>query len=146
MAARNPPPAANDEPMLGFTLWIEPIPHQSAAEHTHFAREIDDYAAEQGLVLDGQMLCTVVAGADRSLSLADQIALVDWLSHLPSVRRVAVSPLTEQLDRPARREDGSLTVCAVDLETIGATLLYRLRRITPEMYVHIVGGFVRPAA
>jgi hypothetical protein len=133
------------EPLLGFTLWIEPVPHQSSADRTQFAREIDDYAAEQGLVLDGQMLRTVVAGADRSLTLADQVDLVDWLSHHPSVRRIAISPLTEQLDRPARREDGALMVCAVDLETIGATLLYRLRRITPEMYVHILGGFVRPA-
>jgi hypothetical protein len=58
---------------------------------------------------------------------------------------VAVSPLLLRLDRPSAREAGYLSVRSTDRTLIGRTQLYRNRSLSAELYLQILGGFVRPA-
>jgi hypothetical protein len=127
-----------------FTVWIEPRPGAAIAEQTSFARRLEDYGEARDLLIGGGPLCAVVFAEHRSLSAIDQVDLIDWLIDDPIVRSVAVSPLSTAIDRPASRADGYLRVQATGLTLIGATLLYRNRALSAELYLQLLGGFVRP--
>ena len=129
---------------LGFTVWIEARPRVTAAEQNAFLRRLQDYADAHDLLLGGGPLAALVFADDRSLTATDQVDLLDWLIDDPLVRTVAVSPLSPRLDQPAGREAGYLSVRATDLTLIGLTLLYRNRSLSAELYLQLLGGFVRP--
>jgi len=134
----------NTSDQLGFTVWIEPRPGTTFAEQGALARRLEDYGAPRDLMIDGSPLCAAVFAEDRSLSASDQADLIDWLIDDPIVRSVAVSPLSSELGRPASRAEGYLKVQATDLTLIGVTLLYRNRALSAELYLQLLGGFVRP--
>jgi len=129
---------------LGFTVWIEARPRLTAAEQTAFMRRLQDYAEAHDLLLGGGPLCALIFAEDRSLTATDQVDLLDWLIGDPLVQAVAVSPLSPRLQQPAGREAGYLRVGTTDLTLIGLTLLYRNRSLPAELYLQILGGFVRP--
>ena len=128
----------------GFMVWIEPRPDTTFAEQGALARRREDDGAPRDLMIRGSPLCAVVFAEDRSLTARDQADLIDWLIDDPIVRAVAVSPLSSATDRPARRTEGYLKVQATDLTLIGVTLLYRNRALSGELYLQLLGGFVRP--
>jgi len=128
----------------GFTVWIAPRPGTTLAEQGALARRLEDYGAPRDLMIGGSPLCAVVFAEDRSLTARDQADLIDWLIDDPIVRSVAVSPLSSAIDRPTRRAEGYLKVQATDLTLIGVTLLYRNRALSAELYLQLLGGFVRP--
>ena len=129
---------------LGFTVWIEARPGVTAVEQNAFLRRLQDYLDDHELQIIGGPLHAVVFAEDRSLTATDQVDLLDWLIDDPLVRTVAVSPLSPRLDQPAGREAGYLSVRATDLTLIGLTLLYRNRSLSAELYLQLLGGFVRP--
>jgi len=129
---------------LGFTVWIEPRPGTTFAEEGALARRLEDYGRARDLFFGGAPLCAVVFTEDRSLTASDQADLIDWLIDDPIVRSVAVSPLSSVIGRPASRGDGYLKVHTTDLTLIGVTLLYRNRALSGELYLRLLGGFVRP--
>jgi len=73
------------------------------------------------------------------------VALIHWLVSQPLVCTVMVSPLSPKLDAPARIDDGALTVHNPNVLTMALKILYQMQRITPQQYVQILGGYVRPA-
>jgi uncharacterized protein YggL (DUF469 family) len=129
---------------LGFTVWIEARPRVTAAEQNAFMRRLQDYAEAHDLQLGGGPLAALVFADDRSLTATDQVDLLDWLIDDPLVMAVAVSPLSPRLEQPAGREAGYLSVRATDLTLIGLALLYRNRSLPAELYLQLLGGFVRP--
>jgi len=81
----------------------------------------------------------------RSLTATDQVDLIVWLSDDMVPVTVLLSPLSATIDRPAVRDAGCVRADGSDLTLIPLTWLYRCRRITAEMFLQILGGFVRPA-
>ena len=134
--------SASDQ--LGFTVWIDPRPGTTFAEQGALARRLEDYGRARDLFFGGAPLCAAVFAEDRSLGASDQADLIDWLIDDPIVRSVAVSPLSSVSGRPASRAEGYLKVQATDLTLIGVTLLYRTRALSAELYLQLLGGFVRP--
>jgi hypothetical protein len=109
-----------------------------------FSRRLEDYMVARGLQLVGAPLRAVVWSPDRSLTATDQVDLLDWLIDDPAVQAAMVSPLGRQLGQPAHRDDGYIRVCSTDMALIGLTLLYRARRVGAELYLQILGGYLRP--
>jgi hypothetical protein len=73
---------------------------------------------------------------------------MDWLLDQPGISAVRVSTLTSKLDISDARsvwQAGAAHVSVCDLGVIGLTILYRARRITAELYLQILCGFMRPA-
>jgi len=134
----------NGSQHLGFTVWIEARPRVTAVEQNAFMGRLQDYAEAHDLLLGGGPLAALVSSDDRSLTATDQVDLLDWLIDDPLVMAVAVSPLSPRLEQPAGREAGYLSVRATDLTLIGLTLLYRNRSVSAELYLQLLGGFVRP--
>ena len=137
--------AKTREDRLGFTVWIEPRTGMVPADEAELTRRLEDYMAARGLQLGGAPLRALVCSPDRSLSAADQVDLLDWLIDDPAIRTAMVSPLGRQLDHPANRDDGYVLVRTTDTALPGLTQLYRSRRVNAELYLQILGGFVRPA-
>ena len=129
---------------LGFTVWIEARPGVTAVEQNTFLRRLQDYLDDHELQIVGGPLHALVFAEDRSLTATDQVDLLDWLIGDPVVRAVALSPPSPSVDRPAQRDAGYLRVQATDLTLIGLTLLYRSRSLSAELYLQVLGGFVRP--
>ncbi len=129
---------------LCFTFWIEPLPGVTVADQSAFARRLEGYGTARDLLIGGVPLCAVVSAEDRSLTATDQADFIDWLIDDPIVQSVSVSPLSGGLGRPANREAGYLTARATDLALIGLSLLYRSRSLSAELYLQVLGGFVRP--
>jgi hypothetical protein len=130
---------------LGFKLWLETAPERTSAQEIELQRCLKNYARDHGLVLQGGLFASTVRGAERSLGLPDQVALIHWLVSQPLVCTVMVSPLSPKLDAAARPDDGALTVHNPNVLTMALKVLYQLQRITPRQYVQMLGGYVRPA-
>lgn len=133
------------EPRLGFTIRIEPCPGLPPALHAAFERRLEKYLAERELQMNGGPLCALIWSGERSLTATDQVDLLNWLVSQPLVRSVILSPLDRRLDRMADRDAGAIRVDILDTTLIALSLLYRTRRIGAELYLQILGGFVRPA-
>lgn len=128
---------------VGFALHLELLPGLPAAECRQLLRRLEDYAEAQGLNLEGTQLRHVVFAVDRPVSAADQVALVDWLIAQCGVVGLRVGPI-----RPLAEATGDdpafIQVRSGELALIGLTLLYRCGRVTPALYLQILGGYVRP--
>jgi uncharacterized protein YggL (DUF469 family) len=136
------------EPNLGFLLQLEPRPGFMVAEARQLERAIEDYAEAHGLDLGGSQLVQIVSAGARSLTVTDQVDFMDWLLDQPGISGVRVSTLTSKLDISDARsvwQAGAAHLSVCDLGVIGLTILYRARRITADLYLQILGGFMRPA-
>lgn len=130
---------------LGFTIVVAPVPGTGLSQMRELERRIEDYADAHELQLAGHHLTYVVGAAERSLTPTDQVDMLDWLIGQPGVRTVRLS-LLGAADTTASWSDGFLLVTSCDVPVIGLSLLYRCRRIAPELYLQILGGFVRAAS
>lgn len=140
--------AKHVEPHLGFLLQLEPRPGFTMAQARQLDRAIEDYAEAHELDLGGSQLVQIVSAEDRSLTVTDQVDFMDWLIDQPGISCVRVSTLTSKLDISDARsvwQAGAAHVSVCDLGVIGLTILYRARRITADLYLQILGGFMRPA-
>jgi hypothetical protein len=136
------------EPHLGFLLQVEPRPGFTVAEARQLDRALEDYAESHELDLSGGQLVLVVSSEDRSLTVTDQVDFMDWLIDQSGISCVRVSTLTSKLDISGAHsvwQAGAAHVSVCDLGVIGLTILYRARRITADLYLQILGGFMRPA-
>jgi hypothetical protein len=134
------------EPQYGFLLHIEPCPGFTLGEARELDRRIQDCAEAHELELQGGQLLHIVSSEDRSLTATDQVDLMDWLINQSGISVVRLSTLTEQLDPSQLRsvwQAGYAQASVCDLGLIGLSILYRARRITAELYLQILGGFVR---
>lgn len=127
----------------GFTVLIRTYPGFTLQQMRELERRIEDYAEAHELQLAGHQLTFTVSSAERSLTATDQVDLVDWLAGQPGISALRLAPLREWVDEPSEQEDAFLLVPACDTVTIGLKLLYRARRISAELYLQILGGFVR---
>jgi hypothetical protein len=151
--AESPPRQRRAErgPDLAFALELQVRPSLSWPEGRQLERRLQDYAEAQGLQIEGTQLRHRVSATDRPVSVNDQVALIDWLVDQPGLVGVRVGTIgprgTEGDDVPLDEEGApqafvQLRTC--DLVVIGLTLLYRCGRITPALYLQILGGYVRP--
>ena len=131
------------ERLRGFAVLIQPYPGFTVGQMRDLERRVEDYAEAHDLQVDGHHLMYAISSTERSLSATDQVDLVDWLSGQPGIRALRLTPLRERPDTPAAEEEGFLLVPSCDTVTIGLKLLYRARRISAELYLQILGGFVR---
>ena len=129
---------------LGFSFSIVPVPGMTWPQLVALEREIEDFAQARELWLGGDQLRRVLTSPQRSLSAADQVELLDWLVDRPGIAAVNLSPLLPGLGFPAPLSEGYLRLMPLEPAVIGLTLLYRLGHIKPELYLEILGGFVRP--
>ena len=134
------------EPRLGFTVWIEPRTGMSPAAQAAFLRRMEDYLDARDLQCDGAPLRAVIWSPDDSLSSTDQGELLDWLIDDAAVCTASVSPLMRHSAELASIADGYVLVRAADTAIAALSLLYRARRVSAELYLQILGGFIRPAA
>ena len=132
------------EPLLGFTAWIEVRLGLPCAAEAAFARRLEDYLSERDLIASAGPLDSLISSPDRSLSATDQVDFLDWLADEPVVCTVILSPLVQQLDRPAEKDTGFVRACLADPVVIALKTLYRCRRVNAELYLQLLGGFVRP--
>jgi hypothetical protein len=136
------------DPLLGFIVQIEPRPGFTLAESRDLDRRLQDYSEAHELELGGDHFVRTVSAEHRSLSATDQVDLLDWLIDQPGISVVRISTLTSRLDRSDAQavwQVGAAQVSVCDMGLIGLTILYRARRITAELYLQILGGFMRPA-
>ena len=134
------------EPRLGFTVWIEPRTGMSPAAQAAFMRRMEDYLDARALQCDGAPLRAMIWSPDHSLSATDQVELLDWLIDDAAVCTASVSPLMRHSAEPASFADGYVLVRVADTAIAALSLLYRARRVSAELYLQILGGFIRPAA
>ena len=134
------------EPMLGFTVWIEPRTGMAPAAQAAFMRRMEDYLDARDLQFDGAPLRGVMWSPERSLSATDQVELLDWLIDDSAVCTASVSPLARHPTGPASCADGYVLVRAADTANVALSLPYRARRVSAELYLQILGWFIRPAA
>jgi hypothetical protein len=131
----------------GFLLQIEPRPGLTLAQARELERHLEDYAEAHELDLGGHHRHRSVQASDRSLSITDQVDLIDWLVDQPGVSVVRISCLSARLDEAeAVWQGGSVQASICDVGLIGLAILYRARRIRADQYLQILGGFMRPAA
>src|SRR5574337_1346430 len=142
MARAEHPPQEHE---VGFALHLELLPGLPLAECRRLQRRLEDYAEAQGLNFDGTQLRHVVSAADRPVSAADQVALVDWLVAQPGVVGLRIGPIRPLANTQGGQGDDPafIPVRSGDLALIGLTLLYRCGRVTPALYLQILGGYVR---
>lgn len=137
---------AKADSRLGFSVRLEPRPGLTEREGRRLLQALQEYFEAHGLAADGTQLQWLVYSGVRSLSQADQVDLLDWLVDLPGLSEVLLMPLTARLDRPGSLQDGFVALRTSELSTVALTLLYRCRRLTPALYLQVLGGFVRPLA
>ncbi|MFN9043158.1 MAG: hypothetical protein ACK5Y7_03660 [Betaproteobacteria bacterium] len=135
--------AKPNERLRGFAVLIQPYPGFTLQELRELERRIEDYAEAHEIEMSGHHLTFTVSSPQRSLTATDQVDLVDWLTGQPGISAMRLTPLRDRPDASTPEEDGFLVVPACDTVTIGLKLLYRARRISAEMYLQILGGFVR---
>lgn len=135
--------AKQPERLRGFAVLIQPYPGFTLQQMRELERRIEDYAEAHDLEMSGTHLTFTVSSPDRSMTATDQVDLVDWLTGQPGISAMRLTPLREQPDASTASEDGFMLVPACDTVTIGLKLLYRARRISAELYLQILGGFVR---
>ena len=118
----------------------------SPAAQAAFMRRMEDYLDARDLQCDGAPLRAVIWSPDHSLSATDQVELLDWLIDDAAVCTASVSPLMRHSAEPASFADGYVLVRAADTAIAALSLLYRARRVSAELYLQILGGFIRPVA
>jgi hypothetical protein len=139
------------EAAIGFALQLELRPGLPLAECRRLERRLEDYAEAQDLHIEGTQLHHVVSAPGRPVGVDDQVALLDWLVDQSGVVAVRLGPIGTLQSLPdtggaAGQGDAAfIHVHTVDVALIGVTLLYRCARITPTLYLQILGGYVRPA-
>lgn len=154
------------QPQLGFALRLTLRPGMAYAECRQIERWLEDYAERQGLQLTGHQLHQFVVARDRAVTVADQVALIDRLVNLPGLVAARLGPIVTWAALPAgadtvddTHEPGAYAEAGPDIDdppddafiearsgdhaVIGLTLLYRSGRLSPELYLQILGGFVR---
>ena len=90
------------------------------------------------------MKASPAACSGCAVSGPSRIALMpERLTSQSGISAIRLGPLTAYLEQAAG--DAFMLVQALDLALIGLTLLYRSRRVSAELYLQILGGFVRPA-
>lgn len=128
-----------------FDVQLEVLPGLPPVECRRLEHRLEDYAEAQNLRLDGTQLRHRVFADDRHVSVHDQVALIDWLVDQPGVVGVRIGPIVPL--GHARGDEGEalafVHVRTGDFALIGLTLLYRCGRITPSLYLQILGGYVR---
>jgi hypothetical protein len=141
---------SNADSAVGFVLHLELRPGLPLAECRRLARRLEDYAEAHEIQLEGTQLRHVVSAPGRELSVDDQVALLDWLVDQPGVVAVRLGPIApigalHEPDDHTGQGAAFIHARTVDVAWIGLTLLYRCARITPTLYLQILGGSVRPA-
>ena len=131
------------EVKMGFWLQIVLVPGLTPAREREIERCLEDYADSHGLRLGGHQLAITVSSDERSLTATDQVDLVDWMVSRSGVSAIRLGPLTAHLEQAAG--EAFMLVQTLDLGLIGLTMLYRSRRVSADLYLQILGGFVRPA-
>ena len=134
------------EPRFGFSVRIEPRPGLTNREGRRLLQSLDEYFEAHGLAAEGTQLQWRVYSDERSLSEVDQVDLLDWLVDQPGISEVLLMPLTTRRDRQGVLQDGFVALRTSELWVVGLTLLYRCRRLTPALYLQVLGGFVRPVS
>lgn len=129
---------------LGFSFSIVPVPGMTWPQLAALERQIEDFARERELMLGGHQLQHVLWSLQRSLSAADQVEFLDWVVGVAGIASVNLSPLLPDQDLPAPLSQGYLRLMPLEPVVIGLTILHRLGHIKPELYLEILGGFVRP--
>jgi hypothetical protein len=129
---------------LGFSFSIVPVPGLTWPQASMIERQLEDFARERELMLGGHHLQRVLWSLQRSLSAADQVEFLNWAVDLPGIVAINLSPLLPDQSLPAPLSEGYLRLAPLDLPVVGLTLLHRLGHIKPELYLEILGGFVRP--
>jgi hypothetical protein len=130
----------------GFAVLIQPFAGFTLHQVRDLERRIEDYGQAHDLEMAGHHLAFAVSSPERSLTATDQVDFVDWLSGQPGICTVRLTPLHEQPEASSAQDGAFLLVAALDSVTMGLKLLYRSRRINAELYLQILGGFVRPAS
>ncbi len=131
------------ERLRGFAVLIQPYPGFTLQQMRDLERRIEDYATAHELQMDGHHLTFTVSSPERSLTATDQVDLVDWLSGQPGISALRLTPLRHSPEGSVADEEAFLMIPALDTVTVGLKLLYRPRRISAELYLQILGGFVR---
>jgi hypothetical protein len=131
------------ERLRGFSVFIQTCPGFTLHQMRELERRVEDYADAHEIEIAGHHLTYTVSSPERSLSATDQVDLVDWLTGQPGISAMRLTPLRDWPHTSTPEEDAFLIVPACDTVTIGLKLLYRARRISAEMYLQILGGFVR---
>lgn len=134
---------------VGFALELELRPGLQLPDFRRLERRLEDYAEAQGLQFVGTQLHHRVSAPDRPVGVNDQVALIDWLVDQPGLVAIRLGPITAlaQFDAVGQGEGNDSAFIQVrtgDFALIGLTLLYRCGRITPTLYLQILGGYVRP--
>jgi len=129
---------------LGFSFSIVLVPGMTWPQLATLERQIEDFARERELVLGGHHLQRALWSLQRSLSAADQVEFLNWVVDLSGIASVSLSPLLPDQNLPAPLSEGYLRLMPLEPSVIGLTLLYRLGHIKAELYLEILGGFVRP--
>lgn len=131
-----------DQP-LGFWIGLRLRPGVPWREELEVERMLEDRLAALGLRIGGGAQRQLfIEAADRELSLADQIDVVDWcLCHTPATQ-VAVSSLTAGASRPLPVTIQVMRVERFNLASLHVSWLYRMGRLRADQYAEISGGFV----
>lgn len=140
-----------DDESTGFVLQLEARPGMPQRHLVQFERDLEDYVDSRGLSLRGHRMRYWISRQDTPASAADQVALLDWLHHHPAIAIARVGPV-----RPLRdgeddssavmthaAEEGFVQLHTSDVALLGLAMLYRSGRIGPELYLQVLGGYVR---
>jgi hypothetical protein len=135
---------------VGFAVQLKVPAGLPLEDCLQLERQLVAYAAEQGLQLvDHGLQRFVKAACGRAVTVNDQVALIDWLAGLPGLVAVGIGPVMALTRADAfgagAGDTAFIQFRTADLALIGLTLLYRCGRITPALYLQILGGDVRPA-
>ena len=98
---------------------------------------------EADIAMETSDLILFVVDAHDGLTATDQVDFVDWMVSRSGVSAIRLGPLTAHLEQAAG--EAFVLVQTLDLGLIGLTMLYRSRRVSADLYLQILGGFVRPA-
>lgn len=140
-----------DEESTGFELQLEARPGMPHRHLVQFERDLEDYVDSRGLSLSGHRMRYWISRQDRPASAVDQAALLDWLHHHPAIAIARVGPVRPLRDgeddasasTTHEAPEGFVQLHTSDLSLLGLAMLYRSGRISPALYLQVLGGYVR---